>query len=57
MIECPCRILLQEYYADSVTDNCPIKIKLLQLPKYRYYKALYEGRIKPVEKIIKRSKK
>ncbi len=54
MIECPCRKLLQEYFVDrTVIQDCSIRSKLLQLPKYRYYKSLYDGTIKPIEDIIK----
>ena len=58
MINCPCRKMIVEKSIEDVKfyDDCIVRAELLKLTKYRYYKALYEGRIKQFERIINNRK-
>ena len=56
MIECSLRKLASNYNTDYsyYMTNCTIRFKLLKIQRYRYYKSLYEGRIKFLENVIER---
>lgn len=55
MIECSLRVVAKEYQINyNKYMDCPIRLKLLKIQKYRYYKGLYEGRIKFYEQVIKK---
>lgn len=58
MINCPCRKMVVEKSIEDVKfyDDCIVRLELLKIPKYRYYKTLYEGRIKQFERIINNHK-
>lgn len=58
MIVCPCRrmIVAKTINDAKFYDDCLVKLELLKIPKYRYYKSLYEGRIKELENIFSKLK-
>ena len=52
MIKCPVRLraFIEKDNCVGYMD-CKIRFELFKLSKYRYYKCLYDGRIKNIERL------